>query len=168
MSGKYAKLSDKEEQEGVRPAMFKSLIGEGHPEFSTNQQQDSLEYFQYLMEYITRQEKRHGDNQDPTTVFRFKVQDKLTDLTSGKVRFSSRSENVLSLPVSLEKASNYAEYSAYAAKKKNNNTSDKTAEAEPEVRPRLHLQDCLNAYFTPELIADFLSPVTNTRGHATK
>jgi ubiquitin carboxyl-terminal hydrolase 5/13 len=168
LSGKYAKLHDKEEQEGVRPAMFKSLVGEGHPEFSTNQQQDSLEYFQYLMEFITRQEKRRGDNQDPTTVFRFKIQDKLTDLTCNKVRFTSRSENVLSLPVPLEKASNYAEYSAYVAKKKNNNTSDKTAEAEPEVRPRLHLQDCLNAFFAPELITDFLSPINNTRGNAAK
>ncbi len=147
--------------------MFKSLVGEGHPEFSTNQQQDALEYFQYLMEYITRQEKRRGDNQDPSTVFRFKIEDKLTDLASNKVRYTTRSENVLSLPVPLEKAANFAEYNAYV-EKKNNNTSDKNAEAEPEVRPRLHLQDCLSAYFAPELIADFLSPVTNTRGNAAK
>ncbi len=32
-------------QDGVRPAIFKTLIGKGHQEFSTGQQQDARQYF---------------------------------------------------------------------------------------------------------------------------
>ena len=37
-------------QDGIRPAMFKMLVGKGHPEFSGNKQQDAMEYFHYLLE----------------------------------------------------------------------------------------------------------------------
>jgi len=32
-------------QDGIRPQIFKSLVGKGHPEFQTGQQQDAREYF---------------------------------------------------------------------------------------------------------------------------
>ena len=39
-------------QEGIRPAMFKLLVGKGHPEFSTMHMQDALEYLMYFIEYV--------------------------------------------------------------------------------------------------------------------
>ena len=34
---------------GIRPQMFKTLIGRGHPEFSTKRQQDAQEFFLHLL-----------------------------------------------------------------------------------------------------------------------
>ena len=39
-------------QEGIAPRMFKSLVGRGHPEFSTNKQQDAQEYLLHLVNII--------------------------------------------------------------------------------------------------------------------
>lgn len=36
----------------VRPAYFKSVIGRGHPEFSTFHQQDAVEFFQHLLNQV--------------------------------------------------------------------------------------------------------------------
>ena len=36
--------------------MFKTVIGRGHPEFSTNRQQDAQEFFMHLLSAIDRAE----------------------------------------------------------------------------------------------------------------
>ena len=36
----------------VEPTMVKTLLGQGHPMFSTRQQQDAQEYLQYLLEKL--------------------------------------------------------------------------------------------------------------------
>ena len=36
-------------QDGIRPAIFKTLMGKGHPDFSTGQQQDAQQYFTHLL-----------------------------------------------------------------------------------------------------------------------
>ena len=45
-------------QDGVKPHMFKHIIGKDHPEFKTALQQDTQEYFQHLLEKILRAEKQ--------------------------------------------------------------------------------------------------------------
>ena len=45
-------------QDGIRPAIFKTLIGKGHQEFSTGQQQDVRQYFSYLLEKMFISEKQ--------------------------------------------------------------------------------------------------------------
>ncbi len=47
--------------------MFKSLIGKGHSEFSTNRQQDALEFMQHLFSLIECSERQNG-GEDPTRV----------------------------------------------------------------------------------------------------
>ena len=37
---------------GVRPALLKSIIGQGHPEFSSTRQQDAHEYFLHLISIL--------------------------------------------------------------------------------------------------------------------
>lgn len=37
---------------GIRPQMFKSMVGRGHPEFSTKRQQDAEEFFLHLVNLI--------------------------------------------------------------------------------------------------------------------
>lgn len=39
-------------QNGIAPRMFKSLIGKGHPEFSTNRQQDAQEFFLHFINMV--------------------------------------------------------------------------------------------------------------------
>ena len=39
---------------GVAPHMFKSLVGKGHAEFSTNHQQDAQEFLLYLLDMIDK------------------------------------------------------------------------------------------------------------------
>lgn len=45
-----------QEQDGIAPQMFKSVIGRGHPEFSTSRQQDAQEFFMHLVSTIDRAE----------------------------------------------------------------------------------------------------------------
>ena len=45
-----------QEQDGIAPQMFKSVIGRGHPEFSTGRQQDAQEFFMHLLSTIDRAE----------------------------------------------------------------------------------------------------------------
>ena len=37
---------------GIRPQMFKTLIGKGHPEFSTKRQQDAQEFFLHIINIL--------------------------------------------------------------------------------------------------------------------
>lgn len=37
---------------GIRPLMFKTLVGRGHPEFSTKRQQDAQEYLLHLLAMV--------------------------------------------------------------------------------------------------------------------
>ena len=50
--------------------MIKHLIGRGHPEFSTNHQQDVQEYFLHLMDVIEKNETQADKIQD---LFKFQV-----------------------------------------------------------------------------------------------
>ena len=43
---------------GVAPHMFKSLVGKGHAEFSTNHQQDAQEFLLYLLDMIDKLQVR--------------------------------------------------------------------------------------------------------------
>lgn len=48
-------------QNGIAPRMFKSLIGKGHPEFSTNRQQDAQEFFLHFINMVEVM-SNHGEN----------------------------------------------------------------------------------------------------------
>lgn len=41
-----------QELPGIKPHMFKNLIGQGHPEFSTKKQQDAQEFFLHLISIL--------------------------------------------------------------------------------------------------------------------
>lgn len=55
LSGRYSKpgsLKGDDYQVGIKPGTFKALIGESHPEFSTQRQQDASEFLAYLLDKI--------------------------------------------------------------------------------------------------------------------
>ena len=45
---------------GIRPVLFKGMIGKGHSEFSTKQQQDAQEFFLHLITVMEREDRKAG------------------------------------------------------------------------------------------------------------
>lgn len=95
-------------QEGIRPIMFKTLVGKDHPEFSTMRQQDSEEFFKYLVNLIQKTSPskpalnyvaEEDIPQDPTDSFKFQMQERLQCDECKGVRYKSVQEESVSMPV---------------------------------------------------------------------
>ncbi|KAM3589067.1 ubiquitin C-terminal hydrolase Ubp14 [Umbelopsis sp. WA50703] len=97
--GKQEPDSDHLSQDGIAPAMLKSLVGKGHPEFSTMRQQDAHEFFQYLASAIEKKEKANKSSHDPTKIFEFELEQRLQCTTCQKVRYQRDLTKDIMLPV---------------------------------------------------------------------
>ena len=100
------------------PKMFKHLIGKGHSEFSTGNQQDALEFFQYFLTQIERNSKKLNEEIDLSKIFDFETEERIECLTSSKVVYKHHGDFVLPLQIPLEKATNKEEYEKYKLKYK--------------------------------------------------
>ncbi|KAK4048706.1 ubiquitin C-terminal hydrolase Ubp14 [Microbotryomycetes sp. JL221] len=90
-------------QEGIKPSMFKSLIGKDHVEFSTMKQQDAGEFLTYLLETIRRSIKNQPEAVDPTKVFGFRLEQRVECLECHGVRYKLSDEELLPIPVPVVK-----------------------------------------------------------------
>lgn len=172
------KLSD--DYGSIRPFMFKHIIGKGHPEFSSGRQQDAVEFFQYFLEKITRAERsgqerlRNGagspeDFVPTAALFGFKLEERIEDSQSGKVKYLSRSENTLSLAIDLDAAVNMAQFEEFEEQQKKRLKVDGEDTLEPDpVQLQVPLSACLHRYAEPEQIDDFTSSETGAKGSAFK
>ncbi|KAJ1972760.1 ubiquitin C-terminal hydrolase Ubp14 [Dimargaris xerosporica] len=89
-------------QDGVKPHMFKQLIGGTHPEFSTMRQQDAYEFFGHLLKVAEQKERAQDYGQhDPSKVFHFQLEERLECLSCRRVRYSTQTANSLSVPIPL-------------------------------------------------------------------
>lgn len=156
----------------VRPFMFKTLIGKGHAEFSSARQQDASEFFQYLLDKLARAERagRSRLESDPAedfvpsaALFGFQIEDCIKCQQSGMVKYVTRPENMLSVPIATEGATNKKQYDAYEERAKN----PQSGEEEP-VKLEVPLDACLERFAAPEIIDGFLSPATGRKGVAQK
>ncbi|VEU21579.1 DEKNAAC102449 [Brettanomyces naardenensis] len=86
-------------QRGIRPSGFKELIGKGHPEFSTMQQQDAFEFWMYLVEQLEKGSVSGQADSVPTEVFKYVLGDKLKCSVCGGVRLSKELVDNVTLPV---------------------------------------------------------------------
>lgn len=88
-------------QEGIRPAMFKALVGKGHEEFSTMRQQDSEEFLQHLIKCLRQEAKRRGVDlaQDATETFKFGMEQRLQCGECKGVSYRTDQVDSISLPV---------------------------------------------------------------------
>lgn len=112
LSGSYCipageENDDKRGQDGVTPFMFKDLIAKGNDEFSSMRQQDAQEFLQHILTLVEQKEKRFGI--DPTSVFKFKLEQKLQCLKCSKVRYRNESTSMLSLVIPAVKSGNLLE-----------------------------------------------------------
>ncbi|CAO1637383.1 unnamed protein product [Parajaminaea phylloscopi] len=99
-------------QAGIRPAMFKELIGKGHEEFATMRQQDADEFLKHVVSAIQKENRRvattaeqgteGAPTHDPTSIFGFTLQQRLQCLECKRVRYTQEVQDAgLSLPVPL-------------------------------------------------------------------
>ncbi|MCO5567197.1 hypothetical protein L7F22_020885 [Adiantum nelumboides] len=155
------------EQNGIPPAMFKSLIGMGHPEFRSSRQQDALEYFQHVLDQV---ERCHTSNaqQDPSRCFKFNVEERIACSSSGKVKYNKRADNVLSLNIPLQAAVNKDEVSNFLKKKAEKEAAGEKVLDKEIVRPRVPLSACLESFAASEQVPDFYSSAINGRTTAIK
>ncbi|KAL0069328.1 ubiquitin C-terminal hydrolase Ubp14 [Marasmius tenuissimus] len=121
LSGRYAKKATSSTvsvddpnapkfQEGLKPSMFKALVGKGHAEFATMKQQDAEEFFVHLIDVLRREKRRRSggpnsgnliifsslpkfilfflaDELDPTSVFSYGTEERLQCSSCSKVKY---------------------------------------------------------------------------------
>lgn len=125
------------DQVGIAPRMFKALIGRGHPEFSTNRQQDAQEFFLHFVNMVevsnvapslprlpsfffflfllahslppslSQRNCRSGPN--PSEAFRFLVEERIVCQQSQKAKYTQRVDYIVQLPVPMDQATNTGE-----------------------------------------------------------
>lgn len=169
----------------LRPLTFRTLIGKGHADFSTGQQQDAVEYFQHLLEILTRTERvaanRIGalvpDAPDAPTanLFKFAFEDRVECMASKKVKYVTRDDAVVQLQIPLEAATNATQVQEYhALEQKRQRIDDSSSESKTsespsdKVVPVVPFHACLDKTLAPETIEDFLSSATGKKGLAQK
>ncbi|GAA5968215.1 hypothetical protein JCM11641_003774 [Rhodosporidiobolus odoratus] len=89
-------------QEGIKPSMFKALVGKDHAEFSTMKQQDAGEFVVHLLEYVRRAAKQLGTD-EPTSIFDWAVEERLQCSECGGVRYKTQGQELLPIPVPVKK-----------------------------------------------------------------
>ncbi|ORY78486.1 ubiquitinyl hydrolase [Leucosporidium creatinivorum] len=141
-------------QEGIRPSMFKALVGKDHPEFSTMRQQDAGEFLSYLLEFIRRSSRSEG-TENPTTIFGF-AQEQRLQCTECKGVSYKREEGQELLPVPVPVVVKKKEQTADAEQK------DEKVEYEP-----VELLSCLETLTSPTSI-DYKCPACAKNVEAVK
>jgi len=153
-----AVLADEGSKPGIKPLMFKQLIGKGHAEFGSSRQQDAQEFFMHLLDQIEKYHKKAGGSAAAlVSPLQFLVEDRVACGTSGAVRYSTRVEDWLPLPVPLEAATNQAEVAAYEEKKKKAEAEGGRLSGEEVVRPRIPAEAVLAAFAAETEVEDFYS-----------
>lgn len=185
-----AQEEDELKTQELRPITFRGLVGKNHPEFSTGQQQDAVEYLQYLLDVMTRQERvaadrigqlvkgEEGSADLPTaSLFKFKFEDRVECLASHKVKYVPRDDSFLQVQIPLEAATNASQVQEYQAsseqkRQRVDGASDAAASTtdkdEAKVLPIVPFDACIEKTLAPELIEDFLSSATGKKGLAQK
>lgn len=171
LSGKYSEQPSKsgsendESRQGIPPRMFKVLIGRGHPDFSSNRQQDAQEFLLHLINILDRH-SRHEVN--PMECFKFRVEERYQCGRSNKVKYTYRPEYILPLPIPLEVAVNKNEVAAYEILKKEAEAKGQKLDSNTLVRPRIKLSSCLDTFIRSEIVEQFYSSTLNEKTTAHK
>mmetsp|Transcript_30229 Transcript_30229/g.81233 ORF Transcript_30229/g.81233 Transcript_30229/m.81233 type:complete len:847 (+) Transcript_30229:96-2636(+) len=172
----------------VQPRAFKSLVGKGHPEFSSNRQQDALEFAQHLIDLVERADRKDaaraqevgaGEAPSLASLFRFTVEDRTQCGATGAVRYvTRRGETALQLPIPLSAATNLAEVQAAESAAKKQRTGAPadaaagdvaTAKAsEPPPKPEVPFEACVETLFADEEVADWWSSAAKAKVTASK
>ncbi|KAM4581137.1 ubiquitin carboxyl-terminal hydrolase 5 isoform 1-T1 [Odontesthes bonariensis] len=147
------------DQIGIAPQMFKALVGRGHPEFSTNRQQDAQEF---LLHFINMVERNCRSGQNPSEAFRFLVEDRIVCQQTLKAKYTQRVDYIVQLPVPMDQATNTEELQEAERRRDEGDSST------PAVRAQIPFTACMAALSEPEVLTDFWSSAVQAKTTATK
>ncbi|XP_077440105.1 ubiquitin carboxyl-terminal hydrolase 13 isoform X2 [Vanacampus margaritifer] len=175
LSGQYSKPPMKSElieqvmkeeykqQKGISPRMLKSLVSRGHPEFSSNRQQDAQEFFLHMINLV---ERNSTSSENPSDAFRFLVEERVQCCQTRRVRYTQRVDYCIQLPAPIEAATNREELLSYEAKRRE---AEENMRTPPEpVRARIPFTACLQAFTEPENVPDFWSSALQAKSAGVK
>uniref|UniRef100_A0A8C9VY85 Ubiquitin carboxyl-terminal hydrolase n=1 Tax=Scleropages formosus TaxID=113540 RepID=A0A8C9VY85_SCLFO len=148
---------------GIAPRMFKALIGRGHPEFSTNRQQDAQEF---LLHFINMVERNCRSGENPSEAFRFLVEERIVCQQSQKAKYTQRVDYIVQLPVPMDQATNKEELQE--AERVREAAEAAGAPTPPAPRACIPFTACLAALSEPETLTDFWSSAVQSKTTATK
>uniref|UniRef100_A0A672HH85 Ubiquitin carboxyl-terminal hydrolase n=1 Tax=Salarias fasciatus TaxID=181472 RepID=A0A672HH85_SALFA len=148
------------DQIGIAPRMFKALVGRGHPEFSTNRQQDAQEF---LLHFINMVERNCRSGSNPSEAFRYLVEERIVCQQSQKAKYTQRVDYIVQLPVPMDQATNTGEELRCAERRREE--GDTSA---PTVRAQIPFTACMAALSEPEVLTDFWSSAVQAKTTATK
>uniref|UniRef100_A0A8C1IVT6 Ubiquitin carboxyl-terminal hydrolase n=1 Tax=Cyprinus carpio TaxID=7962 RepID=A0A8C1IVT6_CYPCA len=151
------------DQVGIAPRMFKALVGRGHPEFSTNRQQDAQEF---LLHFINMVERNCRSGMNPSEAFRFLVEEKIVCQQSQKAKYTQRVDYIVQLPVPMDQATNMEELQEAERRREEAESSGAPPSAAP--RAQIPFAVCLAALSEPETLTDFWSSAVQAKTTATK
>ncbi|CAG9761371.1 unnamed protein product [Ceutorhynchus assimilis] len=143
---------------GITPLMFKTVVGKGHPEFSTKKQQDVQEF---LLHIFTLLERHNVNTTNPGDCFKFEVEERFQCSQSEKVKYLTRSELCLSLNIPMDAAINKEEVAAYKAQQQEAEAQGKKLDPASIVRPKIKFFSCLESLTQSEVINNFFSSAMN-------
>uniref|UniRef100_A0A8C2X6S6 Ubiquitin carboxyl-terminal hydrolase n=1 Tax=Cyclopterus lumpus TaxID=8103 RepID=A0A8C2X6S6_CYCLU len=147
------------DQIGIAPRMFKALVGRGHPEFSTNRQQDAQEF---LLHFINMVERNCRSGSNPSEAFRFLVEERIVCQQSHKAKYTQRVDYIVQLPVPMDQATNTEELQEAERRREEGDSSA------PIVRAQIPFTACMAALSEPEILTDFWSSAVQSKTTATK
>uniref|UniRef100_A0A3Q2PEB1 Ubiquitin carboxyl-terminal hydrolase n=1 Tax=Fundulus heteroclitus TaxID=8078 RepID=A0A3Q2PEB1_FUNHE len=152
------------DQIGIAPRMFKALVGRGHPEFSTNRQQDAQEF---LLHFINMVERNCRSGPNPSEAFRFLVEEKIVCQQSQKAKYTQRVDYIVQLPVPMDQATNTGEMLMDELQEAERRREEGDSSAQT-VRAQIPFSACMAALSEPEMLTDFWSSAVQAKTSATK
>ncbi|EIE18246.1 ubiquitinyl hydrolase [Coccomyxa subellipsoidea C-169] len=160
----------REDSNAVRPQAFKTLIGRGNAEFQSNRQQDAVEYFQHLLEVLSRAERSTGQRLGPAapqptaTAFGFQVEDRVQCSESGRVSYRRTPQNVLALDIDPQAAINKQELEDVKCVQ---HAAVPESQDEP-ILPRVPFASCIERWGGTEEMDDYFSTALGRRTRGLK
>ena len=130
-------------QKGLAPSMLKHLVSRGHAEFSTMRQQDSFEFLLHLLKLIARSQ-HPAPLQDPVSIFRFVMEQKLQCLNCKKVRYRTDEQENISVAVPINRLPRDPS--------RMDTSTDKEGEQDKEEFEAVSLKRCLDDFTAPEVV----------------
>jgi ubiquitin carboxyl-terminal hydrolase 5/13 len=167
-SGKYSSISEDSFDSGsggIKPTMFKNLIGKGHPDFSTKQQQDAQEFLLHMFNAIERNSR---SQENPCDALKFKIEDRVQCMASKKVKYSYRDEWILPVPIPVSQCTNLDEVRTYEEEKQKAEAEGRRLTDDTLVRPKIPLRTCLEQFGEAEDVEQFYSTAINDKTTAIK
>ncbi|GAA5941060.1 ubiquitin-specific protease UBP14 [Sporobolomyces koalae] len=149
-------------QDGIKPSMFKALVGKDHSEFSTMKQQDAGEFLNHLLEYIRRSSKKENSQDVTVETFGYSMEERLECTKCRGVRYRQQDQEGLSIPVPIRKLA-----VDMVVEEKESSEGDGDAKQKKEEYERVELKECLDNLTTPQEI-DYTCSACNDKTTALK